>query len=79
MSDIENLNNSTNKLFVGIEKLINNAGQQVAVYLNSSLAHLYWSIGNCILTKMKYEVYSDNGKQIVATLSQQLNKKGVNQ
>ena len=54
-------------------------GQQVAVYLNSSLNHLYWSIGNCILPEMKYEVYSDNVKQIVATLSQQLNKKGVNQ
>lgn len=68
------INHSTRQLFNGIEKLINNAGQQVALYLNNSLNSLYWSIGHYIIVELKYEIYSDYGKQILVTLSQKLTK-----
>lgn len=48
MANIENTNNFTKKLFLGIEKLTNRTKQQVAIYLNNTLNNLNWSIGNCI-------------------------------
>lgn len=74
MANIENTNNSTQKLFLGIEKLINHTKQQVAIYVNSTLNNLNWSIGNYIISEIKYEIYSDYGKKILATLSQELTK-----
>ena len=74
MANIENTNNSTQKLFLGIEKLINHTKQQVAIYVNNTLNNLNWSIGNYIISEIKYEVYSDYGKNILATLSQELTK-----
>ncbi len=74
MANIENTSNSTKKLFLGIEKLINQTKQQVAIYVNSTLNDLNWSIGNYIISEIKYEVYSDYGKNILATLSQELTK-----
>ncbi|HHT22306.1 MAG TPA: DUF1016 domain-containing protein [Bacteroidales bacterium] len=74
MANIENTNNSTKKLFLGIEKLINHTKQQVAIYVNNTLNNLNWSIGNYIISEIKYEIYSDYGKKILATLSQELTK-----
>lgn len=74
MANIENTNNSTQKLFLGIEKLINHTKQQVAIYVNNTLNNLNWSIGNYIISEIKYEIYSDYGKKILATLSQELTK-----
>ncbi|MGL4667686.1 MAG: PDDEXK nuclease domain-containing protein [Saezia sp.] len=72
MNNIKNTNDSSKRLYIGIETIINRAGQHVAVYLNNTLNRLYWTIGNYILTELKHEAYSSYGKQMLATLSQQL-------
>jgi len=59
----------------GIENLIEQTGRNVAVFLNTEISRLYWSIGNYIITEMHYETYSQNGQKILATLSQRLTEK----
>jgi predicted nuclease of restriction endonuclease-like (RecB) superfamily len=59
----------------GIERLIEQTSKSVAVYLNTEISRLYWSIGNHILTEMQYETYSEYGQQILATLSRTLTEK----
>jgi len=75
MNNMDNVNNKSAQLLLGIEKLIEKTGRNVAVYLNTKISSLYWSIGNYIITEMQYETYSQRGQQIVATLSQQLTQK----
>ncbi len=70
--NIEKTDKDNPILFDGIKQLINNSVQQAAIYLNQTTNKLYWSIGNYILKELKHEVYSGYGKQIIATLSQQL-------
>ena len=65
----------TNHLFLGIETLIEKTGRNAAVYLNTEINRLYWSIGNHIITEMGFETYSQQGRQILATLSQALTEK----
>lgn len=65
----------TNRLLLGVETLIQKAGKNIAVYLNAEINHLYWAIGNYIVTEMQYETYSQHGRQILATLSQRLTEK----
>jgi len=65
----------TNHLLLGIETLIKSAGKNIAIYLNTEISRLYWSIGNYIITEIQYETYSQNGQQILATLSQRLTEK----
>ncbi|MDR0792156.1 MAG: DUF1016 N-terminal domain-containing protein [Chitinophagaceae bacterium] len=65
----------TNRLLLGIETLIEKAGRNVAVYLNTEINRLYWSIGNHIITEMQYETYSQRGQQNLATLSRTLTEK----
>ena len=65
----------TNRLLLGIETLIEQAGRSIAVYLNTEISRLYWIIGNYIVTEMQYETYSQHGQQILATLSQRLTEK----
>jgi predicted nuclease of restriction endonuclease-like (RecB) superfamily len=65
----------TNRLLLGIETLIEKAGRSIAVYLNTEINRLYWSIGNFIVTEMRYETYSQRGQQILATLSRTLTEK----
>jgi len=72
MNHPENIQHASRQLFTGIEKLITNAGQQAAVYLNVTVNRLYWSIGRYLITELKFEVYSGYGKQILATVSQTL-------
>ena len=66
---------SSNQLLFGIEQLIEQTGRNIAVYLNTEISCLYWSIGNYILTEMQYEPFSQHGQQILATLSQRLTEK----
>ncbi|MDR0970409.1 MAG: PDDEXK nuclease domain-containing protein [Lentimicrobiaceae bacterium] len=75
MKSSTNITESSNRLLQGIETLIEHTGRQVAVYLNSTISCLYWSIGNYILIELQYEMYSRQGQQILATLSQTLTKK----
>jgi predicted nuclease of restriction endonuclease-like (RecB) superfamily len=69
------IENTSNQLLFGIEQLIKRTGRNVAVYLNTEISRLYWSIGNHIITEMQYETYSQNGQQILATLSRTLTEK----
>ncbi|MGO1245590.1 MAG: DUF1016 N-terminal domain-containing protein [Sphingobacterium sp.] len=69
---IEKLNNENKHLFAAIEKLSQRAGEQAAVYLNGETNRLYWSIGQFIKKELKHELHSGYGKQILATLSQEL-------
>ena len=75
MNEIVNINENSNHLLFGIERLIEQTSRTVAVYLNTTISRLYWSIGNYIVTEIQYETYSDYGKQILATLSQRLSEK----
>ncbi|MDR2847480.1 MAG: PDDEXK nuclease domain-containing protein [Bacteroidales bacterium] len=72
---IESINNKSNQLLLGIENLIEQKSRNVAVYLNTEVSHLYWSIGNYILIGIGYEFYSGYGTQIIATLSRTLTEK----
>ena len=73
--ELQIIEDTSNKLLSGIEKLIERTGRNVAVYLNTEISRLYWSIGNYIVTEMQYETYSRHGQQIIATLSQRLTAK----
>ncbi|MDR2146504.1 MAG: PDDEXK nuclease domain-containing protein [Tannerella sp.] len=66
---------ATNHLLLGIETLIEKTGRNAAVYLNTEINRLYWSIGNYIITEIGFETYSQQGRQILATLSQRLTEK----
>jgi hypothetical protein len=67
--------NKSTQLLLGIERLIEQTGKNVAVYLNTQISRLYWTIGNYVIAEMQYETYSQHGQQILATLSQQLTEK----
>jgi hypothetical protein len=73
--EIVNINDNRHRLLLGIERLIEQTGRNVAVYLNTTISRLYWSIGNYVITEMQYETYSEYGQQILATLSQRLTEK----
>ncbi|MDR2584843.1 MAG: PDDEXK nuclease domain-containing protein [Prevotellaceae bacterium] len=73
--EIVSINENSNRLLLGIERLIEHTGKNVALYLNTTVSRLYWSIGNYIISEMQYEMYSEYGQQILATLSQRLSEK----
>ncbi|GHT77617.1 hypothetical protein AGMMS50262_19110 [Bacteroidia bacterium] len=73
--EIAKIKENSEQLLFGIEQLIEQTGRQVAVYLNTTISRLYWSIGNYIIADMQHEAHSQYGQQIVATLSQQLMEK----
>ena len=62
-----------NIVFQDIRLFIEQSKQQVAVAVNSTLSLLYWKIGNRINEEVLKSKRADYGKQIVATLSRQLN------
>lgn len=59
-------------LYSEVRQLINKTKTQVSVQINSSMTILYWQIGNRINTHILGNGRAEYGKQIVATLSQQL-------
>lgn len=58
-----------------IVKLVQKARNKVAVYLNAETSVMYWSIGNYINLELKQKKQIQYGKQILATLSQELTQK----
>ena len=70
-----NILEKSNQLLAGIEKLISHTSDNVAIYLNTNISRLYWAIGKFIITEINSHVYSQYGKQILATLSQDLTEK----
>ncbi len=62
-------------LFAELSQLIEHSRQQVSAYANSALTILFWNVGKRINEEiLKYE-RGEYGKQIVATLSVQLEEK----
>ena len=57
-----------------IRRLIETARQNVAVAVNTGLTILYWQIGSRIRQDILKEKRAEYGKEIVATLSQELTK-----
>ena len=55
-----------------IRSLIETARHNVAVTVNAGLTILYWQIGNCICQNILKQKRGEYGKEIVATLSQEL-------
>lgn len=59
-------------LFTELSHLIEQSRQQVAMYANSTLTVLFWQIGKRINEEVLQNQRADYGKQIVVTLSRQL-------
>lgn len=80
MADIINsLSISENHLFIELSELIEQSKQQVAVQANSAVTVLFWQIGSRINQDILQNRRAEYGKQIVPTLSAQLeNKYGRN-
>lgn len=70
-------NIANNILFEQIKNLIEQTKNNVAVAVNSSLTMMYWNIGKLINDEILQNKRAEYGKEIVATVSQQLqdNKK----
>ncbi|MGC4130264.1 MAG: PDDEXK nuclease domain-containing protein [Bergeyella sp.] len=63
---------SDEKLFAELSQLIEQSRQQVAVYANSTLTMLFWHIGKRINEEVLNNQRAEYGKQIVTTVSAQL-------
>ena len=61
-----------NNLFEQIKDLIEQTKQNVAISVNSSLTMMYWEIGNKINQDILKNQRAEYGKEIVVTLSRQL-------
>ena len=68
---------TNNSLFEQIKNLIEQTKNNVAIAVNSSLTIMYWHIGKLINDEILQNKRAEYGKEIVATVSQQLqdNKK----
>lgn len=63
---------SNDKLFVDLSQLIEQSRQQVAMQANSTLTILFWQVGKRINDDILQNQRAEYGKQIVSTLSAQL-------
>ena len=61
-----------NSLFNQIKNLIEQTKNNVAIAVNSSLTMMYWHIGKLINDEILQNKRAEYGKEIVATVSQQL-------
>jgi predicted nuclease of restriction endonuclease-like (RecB) superfamily len=59
-------------LFIEIRQLIESAKQRAAIAINAEITMLYWQVGDRIQTEILQGQRAEYGKQIMATLSQQL-------
>ncbi len=63
---------TNNSLFEQIKNLIEQTKNNVAIAVNSSLTIMYWEIGNKINQDILKNKRAEYGKEIVVTLSRQL-------
>lgn len=63
---------TNNILFEQIKNLIEQTKNNVAIAVNSSLTMMYWHIGKLINNKILQNKRAEYGKEIVVTLSRQL-------
>ena len=76
MADNTNsLSISENDLFNELSQLIEQSKQQVAIQANSAVTILFWQVGNRINQDILQNKRAEYGKQIVSTLSSQLENK----
>lgn len=66
--------NKISPLFGSIKQLIEQGKRNVAVSVNAELTMLYWNVGNAIHKEILGEHRAEYGKQVIATLSAQLEK-----
>jgi DUF1016 N-terminal domain len=59
-------------LFREIRQLIDAAKQRAAAAINAEITLLYWQVGNRIQTEVLQGQRAEYGKQIIASLSEQL-------
>ncbi len=70
------MNEITNhSLLEQINNLIEQTKQNVAVAINSSMTMMYWHIGKLINDEILQNKRAEYGKEIVATVSQQLSER----
>ncbi|MCK9336268.1 MAG: DUF1016 N-terminal domain-containing protein [Arcobacteraceae bacterium] len=70
------MNEITNhSLLEQIKNLIEQTKQNVAVAINSSMTMMYWHIGKLINDEILQNKRAEYGKEIVATVSQQLSER----
>ncbi len=60
------------KLFLGVQEIINTTRNRVAINVNRESTIMYWSIGNFVNTEIKAKNKVNYGSNILATLSQHL-------
>lgn len=60
------------QLFLSIKELIEQRKQQIAISVNATMTMLYWQIGKIINDELLQHKRAEYGKQIVTTLSRQL-------
>ena len=70
--NINNLSISENDLFIELAQLIEKSKHSVAIQVNSALTILFWQVGNRINQEILKNKRAEYGKQIVPTLSAQL-------
>lgn len=70
--DTSILGTVSDHLYDGVITIIDNAMEQVAIYVNAHVSMTYWNVGKFIIDDMAYQTYSAYGKKILATLSQRL-------
>ncbi len=61
-----------NPLFASIKELIEQSRQQVAVAVNAEITLLYWKVGKHINDEVLDNERAEYGKQVVASVAQQL-------
>lgn len=59
-------------LLNGIREIIDSTRRQAMVYVNQQVSWQYYSVGKYIVENLHADTYTDYGKRIVATVSQQL-------
>ena len=58
----------------GLRQLIETTKQQVLIYVNQQVSMQYYAVGKYIVENLHTDAYSDYGKQILATMSQTLQR-----
>ena len=56
---------TTDKLFDGVSRIINRAKRGVAIYVNVQSNMMFWQVGKYIISELKYENYSDTERKFL--------------
>ena len=70
--DTNKIEQVIDNLYQGVVEIIDNARQEVVVYVNKHANMMFWHIGQYINEDLGYKKYSAYGDKILATLSQRL-------